>query len=136
MDELQINTSELDEGVVLVKLNGVLDSMILPVLEKECQRYFDNKFYKFLFDISELSRISSSGAGFFVKMVMITSENYGGIVLVQPSHDVREVLVVLGIASYLPIVDKIDAGLKLLIGPRNKPAPSEIKLVHRWASGT
>lgn len=136
MDELQINSTELGEGVVLVNLTGVLDSMILPALEKECQRYIDDKFYKFIFDLSGLNRISSSGAGFFVKMVMIASENYGGIVLVQPSHDVREVLVVLGIASYLPIVDKVDAGLKLLIGPRNKPAPSEIKLVHRWASGT
>jgi len=134
MDDLEITARKVSDEVVLITLNGILDGMTMHRLEKTAQYYLDEGIYKFIFNLSQVSRLSSSGAGFFVKMLGVTSENCGGIVLLQPSSNVHEVLAVLGVSSYVPVTKDMDDGIKILTDRENGCSCSESKLVHHWAS--
>ncbi|MBI4712569.1 MAG: STAS domain-containing protein [Planctomycetes bacterium] len=114
MDVLQIKTLRLLEDIIVIGINGTLDGITVPELEKTTQKYLDDKIYKFIFDLSGLNKIASAGAGFFTKMAAITSEHYGAIVLVQPVPPVREVLNIFGLMRYIPIVNDLDAAIKQL----------------------
>lgn len=114
MDVLQIKTLRLLEDIIVIGISGTLDGITVTELEKTTQKYIDSEIYRFIFDLSGLNKITSAGAGFFTKMTAITSENHGGIVLVQPVPAVREVLNIFGLMRYVPIVDNIDAAIKHL----------------------
>ncbi|MBI4713241.1 MAG: STAS domain-containing protein [Planctomycetes bacterium] len=112
MDGFQIKTLKLLGDVVVIGATGTLDSVTAPELEKTVQKYLDDKIYDIIFDLSQLKMITSAGVGFFTKMAGVTSENFGGIVIVQPIQSVRDVLNVFGLLRYVPVANDIDNALK------------------------
>lgn len=118
MDTLQIKASKLiDDDIVIIVLNGILDGITLPELEKVTQRYLDEGIYNYIFDLAGLTRFSSAGTGFFISIVGVTSENSGGIVLLKPTTGTLGVLNIFGLTRYVPITDNLDRAVTLLTEP-------------------
>jgi len=104
MAGLRIRMKRLGDGAALLAVSGYLDAHTFEEMEKVMERLFDANIYKIIVDLSQLSYISSAGAGVFISKVGQATENGGNIVFLRPSEPVMEVFDLLGLTQIFPIV--------------------------------
>ena len=111
MAGLNIQNEEICDGVVYFEIEGMLDAHNFEVLEALFEKHFDNGFYRFVVDISQLEYVSSAGAGVFIGAVGTCQESDGNVVLVQPSREVKEIFELLGVYQIFPVVETREEAL-------------------------
>lgn len=113
MASLKVHREESRDGTVHFELEGMLDAHNFEVLEALFEKHFENGFYRFVVDINSLEYVSSAGAGVFIGAVGMCQENDGNVVLVQPSHKVKEIFELLGVLQIFPVVQTREQALDL-----------------------
>ncbi|MFH1226532.1 MAG: STAS domain-containing protein [Planctomycetota bacterium] len=112
MDNFKVKAMKLADDIVVFALFGKLDAFTVPELEKTIQQYMDAQIYRYIFDLSKLTGITSAGMGFFTKLNGITADKQGCIVILRPVMGVKETLDVFGLFRLLPLADDLDAALE------------------------
>ena len=107
-------TSEMIDGVMLMRIEGRLDASTSPDLEAKVKNALADGCSKILFDMEKLSYISSAG----LRVVLITGKQTkaakGGFAIFALQPTVKEVFDISGFANILKIRDDLDAAREAL----------------------
>jgi anti-anti-sigma factor len=101
LSDVSITTAETDEGVVVLKVDGHLDSVSSASLEKRLKEIIAGSATRIVVDLADVSYISSGGWGIFVGEVRRLREQSGDVVLVGMSAEVYDVYELLGFNDIL-----------------------------------
>ena len=108
MTSLEIHREERIDGLVYFELEGCLDAHSFEKLDALLERHFNQGSYRFVVDVRRVGYLSSAGAGVFIGAAGTCQDNSGNVVLIQPPHEVTEILELLGVYRIFPVVDGID----------------------------
>lgn len=99
--------SGADNSLVLLTLNGTIETTNASGLEETLERIIDGKCYRIVVDLSSVKYISSAGWGIFISEIKRIRRNGGDIKLAAMTPEVREVFELLEFDSILsPFHDK------------------------------
>lgn len=101
MNGLEITTEKTPANWVAVSLKGSLDALTIADLEQVVEKLKSEGIYSFVLDLSGITQITSSGAGFFTKLLWTVHEHKGVLLLVQPGQAVKDIFDLIGLSEYL-----------------------------------
>lgn len=93
----------LHDGVVILTINGRLDTTNYHVLEEKLVKLVDNNQHKILIDCSELSYISSSGLRIMLMGLKKINAVKGKFALCSLQDNIREIFEISGFTSIFTI---------------------------------
>jgi len=102
-EELKISVESVgpEDEVVKIRVDGVLDTLTSPVLEKEMNSLIAQKRYKIIIDLAGVDYISSAGWGIFISHLKEIRENRGDLKLTRMLPQVSEIFELLEFDSIL-----------------------------------
>ena len=112
MEKLIISEENVNaqERVVLLNLKGTIETTNAGTLEDVIERIINDKCYKIVVDLSEVTYVSSAGWGIFISEIKRVRREAGDIKLAAMRPEVREVFDLLEFNNILkPYPDKIEA---------------------------
>lgn len=104
---MEIQYSELQNNIRLLKLNGKLDISGVGAIETRLAGYCAGEKPRVLVDLSSVSFLSSIGIRLLTLTAKSIASRGGRMLLLGPIPDVRRVLEVTGISAAIPIHDAI-----------------------------
>lgn len=109
MDRLIIEEEHID-GVVVLKLHGIIDSGTAQFLEDKFNELVASNTVRIVVDLGDVTYISSAGWGIFVGEIKGIRQRNGDIKLAAMHPDVREVFELLEFSALLkPYATKEEA---------------------------
>lgn len=114
MDGLDIKTERIEEGIVLIALEGALDSFVAEGLSKAIQDLFNIKIYKFIIDLSRLNYLGSPGVGVFISILDTLEQHNGTIVFIHPKPNVKEVFKLFKLSAFYSVCKDKETAIKEL----------------------
>ncbi|MBL0712504.1 MAG: STAS domain-containing protein [Desulfosarcina sp.] len=112
---MNIETFE-EQSVFCFKIIGRLDAVTSEEAEPQIMDQVREGQGPFLFDISEMEYISSAGLRVFLATAKEIKRNERRFALCAPNANVRNIFEISGFASFFPIFDTFEDGLKQLSG--------------------
>jgi len=113
---MELEYSELDDGIYLIKLSGKLDIVGTGVIETKFAGYSAGEKPRVLVDLSNVDFLASIG----IRLLNLTAKSIasrgGRMVLLNPTPDVRSVLEITGIPAIIPIYDTLESAQAVLLG--------------------
>lgn len=102
-EELKISVESAgpENEVVKIRVDGVLDTLTSPELEKVMNSLIAQKRYKIIMDLGGVNYISSAGWGIFISHLKEIRENRGDLKLVRMLPQVSEIFELLEFDSIL-----------------------------------
>lgn len=115
-DELKIslNIFEDIENLIIMSLSGYIDTYNSDFLLNRVGRVINFRYNKLIFEISNISYISSTGIGAFTHFLKTVRETDGDIVLVGMQPKVLEIFKLLGFSQFLTIKESLDGAVEHL----------------------
>jgi len=113
MSDFKMESKDLKEGMVLIKVSGYIDAHTFEELENEIQSKFSAKQFKIIVDLADVPYISSAGAGVFIGAFPQAQENDGSIALLNPSKNVLDVFELLGLTEIFSISKDLESAKAL-----------------------
>jgi anti-sigma B factor antagonist len=121
--DLALSTIARNEGVVTLRLEGVIDAHTLDRFDDGMAKAIDGGATSIVLDCEELRYVNSSGFGEIIRYFDRLRETGGALVLARVAPKVGIVLEMLGLKSLIPIVASLEEAL--LVARRGAPAPPE-----------
>ncbi len=118
---MQLEYSELDNGIRLIQLSGVLDMNGTYAIEVQFVRCCEGKKTHVLVDLSEVSYISSIGIPMLINSAKSIIRQGGKIALLNPQKSVEDVLEIAGIPPIIPIYFDLPSAAAGLLSDKNLP---------------
>ena len=100
---MQLEYSELEDGIRLIKLSGVLDMNGTYAVEVQFVRHCAGENARVLVDLSEVNYISSIGIPMLVNSARSVAKHGGRIALFSPQRSVAYILEIAGIPPVIPV---------------------------------
>jgi len=113
---MELQYSELENGIRLIKLTGQLDITGVGVIETKFSGYCAGESPRILVDLTRVEFLASIGIRLLVLNAKSIASRGGGMVLLSPSHEVRNVLEITGIPAIIPIYDGLESAEAVLLG--------------------
>ncbi len=110
---MKIETFE-EQGVLCFKIEGRLDAVTSETAEEQILDQVRAGDGPFLFDIAAMDYISSAGLRVLLATAKEIKRKAGRFVLCAPHANVRTIFQISGFASFFPITDTFEDGLKQL----------------------
>jgi anti-sigma B factor antagonist len=98
--------------IFIVSISGSLDAQSSGVAEKELDILFKKSKYRFLFDLSGMEYLSSTGLRVLLALTKQVKQMGGKIVLCRLAPFIKEIFEVSGFTSFIPIHESVEEGLK------------------------
>ena len=108
---MEIVYKEQDD-ILIVSINGSLDATSSGLAEKELDILLKKSKYRFLFDLSGMEYLSSTGLRVLLDLTKKVKQMDGKIVLCSLAPFIREIFEVSGFTSFIPIHESVEEGLK------------------------
>lgn len=105
---VKIRSRELEGGVVVIDVEGHLDSSSAAELEGMLESVHEYGYRKMIVDLKGVSYISSGGWGIFTGRVKTLREDEGDVVLVGMSPEVYDIYELLGFADIIMHFQTVD----------------------------
>jgi anti-anti-sigma factor len=112
---MQLQYSELKNGIRLIKLNGSLDAKGVSGVEVEFVRRCAGKNVRVLVDLSKVNYISSIGIPMLINSAKAIVKNGGKMALLKPQSNVENILDLTGIPLIIPIHHDLDAAMAAIL---------------------
>jgi anti-anti-sigma factor len=110
-----MNITHVKEGkITIVTVNGRLDADTVPVADKTIKKILKRDCLRMIFDFSSLDYLSSGGLKVILGATKELRRKEGQIVLSSLSKFVKEIFVVSGFNSVIPITDTVESGMEQL----------------------
>ncbi len=100
---MKIQISELEHGLRLITLNGQLDGNGVYAVEVDFIRNCVEGNHHIVVDLSKVNYISSIGIPMLIRTAKMVRERGGRMVLLNPQHNVADVLDLVGVSHIIPI---------------------------------
>lgn len=112
---MEMQYSEQDNGIRIIKLSGTLDIIGTGVIETKFAGYCSGENPRVVVDLSEVDFLASIG----IRLLMLTAKSIasrsGKIVIISPIPDVQSVLEITGIPAIIPIYDGFESAEVVLL---------------------
>lgn len=105
MSEFNIQTAELDGGIVRFDVEGFLDAHTFERMQRAIDGRFEQGQHRLVINLEHVRYISSAGAGVFIGATHTAQENDGNIVFLNPTDNVKEVFDLLGLSRIFTFAD-------------------------------
>jgi len=115
---MNLQYSELDNGIRLIKLIGSLDMTSTYVTEVEFVRRCAGDHARVLVDLSKVDYLSSIGIPMLINTAKSVISHGGKMALLNPQRSVAEVLDITGIPQIIPIYNDLESAM---VGVSDKP---------------
>ena len=112
---MQLQYSELDNGIRLIKLNGTLDLSGVSRVELEFVRRCAGENVCVLVDLSKVNYISSIGIPLLINSAKAVVKNGGKMALLNPQNNVENILELTGIPLIIPIHHDLDTAVAAIL---------------------
>lgn len=99
---------------LLIELHGVIDDRSLTDLSGPIQHQLEKRLTSIIFDMTNLERLSSKGAGYFISLNELLKESGKKMLLYGMNHTVSSVLKLLQFDTELEIHETRAEALKAL----------------------
>jgi anti-sigma B factor antagonist len=112
---MEIQYSEMDNGIRLIDLAGRLDSIGTGEIETKFAGYCAGNNVRVVVDISKVEFLASIG----IRLLMLTAKSVasrgGRMVILNPTPDVFNVLEVAGIPAIIPVYSSLESAETILM---------------------
>lgn len=111
---MKLQVSELDGGILLIALQGKMDSAGVYTVEMDFIRHCSGSGKRILVDVSRVSYISSIGIPMLVNTAKVLMTQNGKMALLNPQKDVLNVLEMVGVSRIIPVFHDLKMAKKYL----------------------
>ena len=108
---MELQYSELDNGVRLITLIGILDMQGTFSVQIHFARLCEGKDVRVLVDLSKVTYLSSIGIPMLINTARSVVSQDGKMGLVGPIYDVHRVLEITGVTLIIPIFHDFDTAV-------------------------
>jgi anti-anti-sigma factor len=112
---MEIQYSELQNGIRLIKLIGKLDIMGVGEIETKFSGYCAGEGPRVVVDLSDVEFLASIGIRLLNLNAKSVVSRGGRMVLLSPIPEVRNVLEVTGVPSMIPLYDGFESAETVLL---------------------
>lgn len=112
---MQMQYSEQDNGIGLIKLAGKLDIIGAGEIEIKFARYCSGDKARMAVDLSDVDFLASIGIRLLVLTAKSIAARGGRMVLVNPIPSVKSVLEITGIPAIIPLYDGYESAEAVLL---------------------
>lgn len=92
----------VSEGCLVVQIEGRIDTITAPVLERELKHSVTNEIHQLVFDFEKVEYMSSAGIRVIMAADKVMSRQ-GGMKLIHVNEEVMEILEITGLTEFLTI---------------------------------
>lgn len=122
MSDLRIETRDLEDGVSVLALEGVLDKRSVAPLEQRVRELIDGGRLKLVVNCERLTQLSNDGMSVFLSHLIKLKKAGGDIKFCQMSPEVKSVLSLLHLTKLLVVKDtEAEAVADFAAQARQKP---------------
>jgi anti-anti-sigma factor len=107
-------THEKEGEIAIIKINGLLDAATAPVADKTIKMILEGSCLQMLFDFSALNYLGSGGLRIILGAIKELRRKEGQVVLCSLSNFVKEIFLVSGFNSVVPIATSVESGIEQL----------------------
>lgn len=126
MSELRIETRDLEDGISVLALEGVLDKRSVAPLEQRVRELIDGGRLKLVVNCERLTQLSNDGMSVFLSHLIKLKKAGGDIKFCQMSPEVKSVLSLLHLNKLLVVKNtEAEAVADFASQARQKPKESE-----------
>jgi stage II sporulation protein AA (anti-sigma F factor antagonist) len=108
---MQLQYTELEAGIRLITLTGVLDMQGTFSVQIQFARHCEGENVRVLVDLVGVSYISSIGIPMLINTARSVTSQGGKMALVGPMYDVNRVLELTGVSIIIPIYHDFDTAV-------------------------
>lgn len=110
LDDLRISISQAgpDNRVMVLRLDGAIDTLTAPQLEKVVSQLLQQKSYQLVCDFSGVHYVSSAGWGIFISHLKEVRDNQGDLKLTRMQPDVSEIFQLLEFDTVINSYDSLE----------------------------
>ena len=112
---MQLQYSELDNNIRLIKLIGKLDIIGTGEIETKFPGYCSGDKVRVVVDLSEVDFLASIGIRLLTLTAKAVASRGGRMVLVNPIPDVHRVLEITGIPAIIPVYSGLESAEAVLM---------------------
>lgn len=112
---MELQYSELNGGIRLIKLAGTLDIVGVNAVEVRFSGYCSGENARVLVDLSEVDYLASIGIRLLTLNAKSLASRAGKMVLLSPLPQVQEVLEMTGIPAIIPMYDRLESAQAVLM---------------------
>ncbi len=112
---MELQYSELQNGIRLIKLTGKLDMLGVGEIETKFSGYCAGENPRVIVDLSDVEFLASIGIRLLNLNAKSVVSRGGRMVLLRPLPEVRNVLEVTGIPSIIPMYDGFEAAETIVL---------------------
>ena len=112
---MEMQYSELDNGISLIKLIGKLDIVGAGEIETKFTGYCAGENVRVVVDLSEVDFLASIGIRLLVLTAKSVATRGGKMVLLNPIPEVHSVLEITGIPAIIPIYSQLESAETVLL---------------------
>jgi anti-sigma B factor antagonist len=123
--ELRIETRDLEDGVSVVSLEGILDKRGTGALEQKVRELIDAGRLKLVVNCERLTHLSSDGMSVFLSHLIKIKKAGGDIKFSNMSPEVKSVLAVLGLNKLLIVKNTERDAIADFAAAKQKPKEGE-----------
>jgi len=96
----------------IISVKGRLDAVSAPVAENAIKEIMEEDCLRIFFNLDDLEYLSSSGLKVLLGAAKETKRKGGKLVLCALNQVVKEIFVVSGFESLIPIEDTVESGIR------------------------
>jgi anti-anti-sigma factor len=115
-----VNTHTTDDNIIIITLKGELSIFFKEEVEKIVQSSIENDIYKFIFDLSEVTYIDSSGLSILILAGNTAFKNGQKVRIVSPTAQVKYVIDIARIGQILNYQENIEEAIESFKEPEEK----------------
>jgi len=112
---MEIQYSELENGIRWLKLNGSLDILGTGAIETKFSGCCSGDKVRAVVDLSEVSFLASIG----IRLLMMTAKSInsrgGKMIIIKPTPEVQHVLEITGLPTIIPIYSSLESTEAVLL---------------------
>jgi len=112
---MEIQYSELENNIRLIKLAGTLDIVGTGQIETQFAGYCGGENARVVVDLSEVDFLASIGIRLLTLIAKSVLSRGGKMVLLNPTPDVQNVLEITGIPAIIPIYSQLESAETVLL---------------------
>lgn len=112
---MQLQYSELDKDIRLIKLIGKLDVVGTGEIETKFAGYCSGDKVRVAVDLSEVDFLASIGIRLLTLTAKSVASRGGRMALVKPTPDVQRVLEITGIPAMIPMYSQLESAEAVLL---------------------
>jgi anti-anti-sigma factor len=112
---MEIQYSELDNNIRLIKLIGMLDATGTGEIETEFSSYCAGRNVRVVVDLSEVGFLASIGIRLLTSTAKSVANRGGRMALVNPIPEVQYVLETIGIPEFIPMYSHLESAETVLM---------------------